>query len=309
MPFFKTTHSSLKTLLDITRSIDAWLTLDFSNVVVMHCIQGDCSSLAAACWMVYAGVFDDGAEALEYVASRRKIKVDKTLTRFAEYFSELVRASGTVPNPKRLVLNGVTFKNFHSINRPSETGVLGIQIFERGKLIYMDSGCILTKDAFRSKEDLLTRRFSPAILLQKSDILMDLTTKKSVSAQKEMLIRVYYCDDQGGPTEGLFQIALHTGFVDVGLSEIEPSSLDWCFKLSPNCDFSLQLDFQLDESLDATDISYRDFLDRNILKCLARLVVHHSVPANEMLLTTLVGIGHGRVVCKFVSLTFFCKIR
>ena len=296
MTLSKSIHCSLKILLDAVRSIDSWLSLDFSHAAVIHCIHGDCSALVAACWLIYAGFFEDGLEALDFVNARRKVKMDVTLARYAQYFANLVAGNGIVPNPRALLLEKIVVQGVQNVSK-SYRFHPGIEIFEQRKSIYRDVGAPLPSLSDERKKVNQSSN-SPIMYEQGNTLVFDLS--KPLTLSKEIQIKMSSYDETGGHLESFFQFSFHTGYMPGGIVRVAHTDMDWYSQPGDLGDFALELELGYDNCLGSEqDMSYSSFLDRNILKCLSRLVVHHSVKVNEILLTALVGIGHGRIVGMF----------
>jgi hypothetical protein len=291
MPLFNVTHCSLKTLLDAARSLDAWFSLDFSHTAIIHCVNGDCSALVAACWLIYAGLFEDGTEALDYVLGRRRAALKKAgstvdLFRYAEYFASLVSANGSVPNSKALRLRQIVLKGNLAGKGKFSTGHLGIELYERGQLIFKNSGPVSPHRTSNGNDS-----------RSSSTILFDFPLLNERAFRKEILLKIQTCDATGHPREPLFHFNFHTGFIPDGIVRMIKKDLHWYSgTLQVGSNFCMELDLEADTSVREEDTSYEPFLDRSLLKCLARLVVNHTIKANEILLTALIGMGHGRII-------------
>lgn len=261
-------------------------------MAILHCLNGECSALVAACWLIYARLFENGTEALDFVLGRRKVKSSVDLVRYAQYFAALMAAEGSIPNTRVLHLRRIVVKGLVGKGRFTG-GHIGIELFERGRLVYKDSGPVFPQRTTGGEE------------VPHSAIIFDSPVLEEKSLRKEILLKLQTCDAVGHPREPLFHFNLHTGYMPNGVVRMTKSDLYWyTTSLMLGSDFCLELDFEYETgSADEDAIThYEPFLDRNLLKCLARLVVNHAVKANEVLLTALIGLGHGRIIGMNLSL-------
>lgn len=113
----KSSECSISTLIDIVRSVDAWLSLDFANVAIIHCVKGTYSALVSACWLIYAGFFDDGMEALEFVCARRRLRLNIGVYRYAMYFANITATNGEVPNRDGILMERLSVHGFNNIKK------------------------------------------------------------------------------------------------------------------------------------------------------------------------------------------------
>ena len=77
--------------------------LEISRIVaIVHCSNGKSrTGLAIACYLRYAGIFDNTLEAFEYFVNRRspsdKSWVSVTQNRYLQYFENVVMGEGEIP--------------------------------------------------------------------------------------------------------------------------------------------------------------------------------------------------------------------
>ena len=285
---------TLKLLLDAVRAIDAWFSLNDSYVAIIQDLNGECSALVAACWLVYAGLFHDGLEALEFVCSRRKITSGVTIQRFAQYFANMIANEGELPNSRGVILQKIVIHSLFNINRTYKF-IPGIEIYQRGELIFKDSGQPLEVSQWNEN---FTSSSNVGISKLGSSIIFKTSVEEPLFLEREVQIKISLHDAETKEhMENLCKFSFHTGYMPHGVVRIGSSNMEWSFEEDAQNEFSMELDITPDTSdTEREIISYSPFVDRSILKNLSRLVVHHIVLVNEVLLSTLLGMGHGRVV-------------
>jgi hypothetical protein len=295
----KSSDFTIATLLDIVRSVDAWLSLSFSNVAIIHCVKGTYSALVAACWLVYAGFFDDGMEALEFVCVRRKIRLNVGVYRYAMYFANIIATNGEVPNPDGLLMDRLTIYGFNDIKN-RRRGKVGIEIFENNQSVFKQYGSTLEDYVSSNSSSLIP--ITNCMFQYHNTLIFDLTFYQPANLHNEVRIKLNVYNDNGDVIEKLLQFSFHTGYMPPGLIRILKKDIDWYVSSKGVGNFSMEIDLRASESYDTeASIDYEHLLERDILACLERIVANHVIIPDTRLLNDLKSMGHGIVICIFLS--------
>jgi hypothetical protein len=103
---------ALSQLLEICQDIHDFLSADDRNVAAIHCKAGKGrTGTVIAAYLVYCNEFDTSADALTYFGVCRTVN-GKGVTipsqiRYVEYFTQVVKGGGAVPEPAIVVLNKI----------------------------------------------------------------------------------------------------------------------------------------------------------------------------------------------------------
>ncbi|TPX46130.1 hypothetical protein SeMB42_g00757 [Synchytrium endobioticum] len=291
----KAYQMSLQTLFDIVRSIHAWLAMDGGNVAVVHCTNGySRTSLAVACFLRWADIFDDTIDAFTYFVSRRTPDDSSWITtsqlRYIQYFENMLRLEGAPPNPIPLRLHRVMLNSI-----PNFDGMGGCQpgceIYQEGKLIYS------TAVPPQHDGDEL-----PPVYSDGYHIIFDISRRLPLVLEKDTAIRIFHWSDPARNPSQLTTVAgfsFHTGFMPNGLIRVSINDLELAKRDVDEGRFSpsFSIDLVFTDMGDAyKPISYVDHLDKRLSKCLVRLVKYHHVQVDEGLLKSLEKLGSTRIV-------------
>ena len=250
----KSSDCTISTLLDISRSIDAWITLDFSNVAIIHCLKCTYSALVAACWLIYAGFFDDGMEALDFVCVRRRLRLNIGIYRYAMYFANIIATDGKVPNPNGILVERISVHGFNTIKK-SKNGNIGLELFEKADCVFKSYGHAI--DDFQTPKPNSLLPITNCMFQYRNTLIFDLMVNKSLNLKNELRIRLNTYDDNGEIIKNLFQFTFHTGYMPPGVIRILKKDIDWYTSPKDLGKFSLEIDVRTaDEISKEEEISY-----------------------------------------------------
>ncbi len=293
--FSKSSECTIASLLDIVRSIDAWLSLDFSNVAIIHCVKGTYSALVAACWLVFAGFFDDGTEALEFVCTRRRIRLNIGVYRYAMYFANIIATNGEVPNQGGILMERLSIVGFNNIKKKTK-GKIGIEVLDNDKTIFKQYGSAIEGYIMPQSNTLIP--ITNCMFQFQNTLIFDLMFHRQIILHNEVRLRLSVYDDNGEIIERLFQFSFHTGYMPPGVIRILKKDIDWYVFAKDIGNFSLEIVLQAaDNSKSGESVDYESLLDRDVLECLDRVVENHVITPDARLLNDLRSLGHGAVIC------------
>ncbi|KAJ3396825.1 hypothetical protein HDU92_001659 [Lobulomyces angularis] len=272
---------SLKSILDICRSIHAHLSISKSNIALIHCQNGiQKTSIAIACYLRYANHFQNSVDSFRYFISKRTPHDQNwpTVThyRYVQYFNNLMLLNGNLPNPLPLKLHSVELS---TIPHFDNTGICtpGIEIFEGGTLIYSS---LYSNQNSNIKIDFETESIIFKISTNKNGEPLPITS--------DVQIRVLHCLPKSNQTMTMVGFSFHTGFMSSGLIRVSPRDLDINKRDIDDGKFDEGLrldmiftDFKADEGLGLRNHSYQKHLDKSLSKCLVRLINHHTVRIDQ----------------------------
>ncbi|KAJ1548028.1 hypothetical protein HK096_006823 [Nowakowskiella sp. JEL0078] len=294
---------SIRTLFEICRSIHSWLTIDTTNVAIIHCANGvGRSGVAISCYLRFAEIFSDINEAFDFFQTCRtpfdKSWVSVSQLRFIQYFQNVILLNGNVPNAyplrlHRLILNGVP-RFHHGTCNP------GLEIYQCGKLVFS------TVDQQNIQSD--------TIYIDNDNIIFRIPTSRTLALEKDIQIRIFHIPETRGRSQQLHVMTIanfsfHTGFMPAGLVRVAMPDLevskkdveDYRFVEGFSLDFIFsdvvsQTDLENGDEKGCTAVSYAKFLDKGVFRCLARLVGYHLVDAKPELLRLLEENGYPRIL-------------
>ncbi|KAJ3066651.1 hypothetical protein HDU98_010064 [Podochytrium sp. JEL0797] len=297
---------SLKTLLDVARSMHAWLTLHPDNVCVVHCTNGvGRTGLAIAAYLRFSDTFADASTAFEYFVSRRTPHDQSwpsvSMRRYIQYINNTILVNGSLPTQLPLlldciVLNSIPDFNDHGTCRP------GIELYQNRKLVYscvysrFDPNCPIQVD---TENDAVVFQFSHPE-----------TGEGALLLDRDVQLRIFHCADIDDGVQEASQVvtmvnfSFHTGFMPAGFIRVAARDLDLSRQDVEDGRFGagFSMDLVFDESGpvgagggDVKVISYEKSLDKNPNKCLARLISYHLVKVDERMLRGLEGMGISRL--------------
>lgn len=259
--------------------------------------------MAAACWLIYAGFFDDGMEALEFVCARRKLRLNIGVYRYAMYFANIIATNGEVPNRAGILMERLSVHGFTNIKKKRK-GKIGIEVFEKDTSVFKQYGS--TSDDFHSQKSNSLVPITNCMFQYQNTLIFDLMFYKSLNLRNEVRIKLNNYDDHGEVIEKLFQFSFHTGYMPPGVIRILKKDIDWYVASKEMGKFSLEIDLRGadDDFVDMEEIDYEPALDREILACLAVVVANHFVIPDPRLLHELTSLGHGVIICIFPDLNY-----
>lgn len=230
-------------MFKICTSIESWLDADERNVAIVHCLTGKGRTAALlACLLTWIGEFSSPAEALQYIADRKRISVDylaiPSQQRYVQYFSNML--DGVKPRSEHLLLRRVII---NSIPNFGSDGVnVGccpyIQLFKNGKLISTacpTSGSSGYSSAGESKSE--TEKLALKFVNTEHGSI-SFTVDTPVNG--DILLRCRHADPNGA-RHSMFRAAFHTGYVPCGVLRLTKVQLD-----GANADSRFNEDFFVD---------------------------------------------------------------
>ncbi|KAI9206006.1 uncharacterized protein BJ171DRAFT_580080 [Polychytrium aggregatum] len=298
--FSKAYHMSIMTLLDICRSMHAWLSLDNSNVAVVHCTNGvGRSGIAIACYLRFVDIFSDATKAFEYFMERRTPQDRSWMTvsqnRYNQYFNNILLLNGQLPSPYPLRLTRVVINTIPNFDGRGSCNP-GLEIYQNGQLVYSSTAPASTIPLYITAENIIFKIPSQSLFLQ-----------------HDIQVRIFHCPDPlNNPNQlvTMINFSFNTGFMPAGLirigfQDLEVSKRD-CAEGRFMPDLSLDLIFQeasvdedayINEGLVPT--SYSKLLDKGLIRSLPRLISCHSVKVLEEELQAIERFGCSKIFACF----------
>ncbi|KAJ3146226.1 hypothetical protein HDU89_006367 [Geranomyces variabilis] len=345
-PFSKAYSLSVSTLFEVCRSIHAWLELDPLHVALVQCPTGlGRSAVAISCYLRYADIFTDGADALDYFIDRRwfKSNPERDLPswatvahrRYVQYFHNMLILGGVLPNPLPLVLQRVVVNGIEplSLNSPN------IELYQSGKLMYSTVRPDLAGGDLRHSAS--SNSSQATVRIDSRGNLVFRVSDASLLLGSDIQLRLFHTHDPvHHPTQvsTIASLSFHAGFmlpgvIRVGAKDLEISeparlALDKVDQRDPQSSFCFYLMFaehvpvrssttsstsgpSSSASSLAASASYLGMLDRRPERCLPHLVSHHAVKPKEEAVTALMrsGIGYSRTLAIFALQRANCDVR
>lgn len=235
-------------MFKICTSIESWLDADEKNVAIVHCLTGKGRTAALlACLLTWIGEFASPAEALQYIADRKRISMDylaiPSQQRYVQYFSNML--DGVKPRSEHLLLRRVIINSIPNFG--SDGTNVGctpyIQLFKNGKLI--STACPSSGTSGYSKdeeesgggekkpEDKMALKF---VSIEHGSISFTVDTP----VNGDILLRCRHADPSGA-RHSMFRAAFHTGYVPCGVLRLTKVQLD-----GANTDTRFDEDFFVD---------------------------------------------------------------
>ena len=309
----KAYQMSLKTLLDICRSMHAWLSLDPGNVAVVHCTNGvGKTGVAISCYLRFSELFSDANEAFDYFVRRRTPDDDQWPTvsqrRYVQYMNNILMLNGSVPNPYALQLHRVIL---NSIPDYDDFGSCypGIEIYQSSRLVY--------SSIFRPiPEDLGEQELETLAVYQDTDVIVfRIPENLNLALDRDIQVRIFHVPDPVNAPKRfvtMVNFSFHTGFMPPGTIRVALDDLEISRRDLQNKRF--EKDFSVDFIFDETAIedearpghlkalSYYRVISTKLDKCIPKLIRFHMVVPDENLLAALQKIGCHKMVGKSFSL-------
>ncbi|CAM9796205.1 unnamed protein product, partial [Phaeothamnion confervicola] len=272
-------------LFKMCASIENWLDADPDNVAVVHCLTGKGrTATVAACFLAWVGEFSTPVEALQYVAERKRVEMERltipSQRRYIQYFSNMLEGVRPRSEPlllRRVIMNtiptfGTTDGTLLRSDLPppppgaDNTAPVGccpyIQIFKGGKLIFTTTYQPPTSP--RGKH----AATKPPLAIEGADgegiekrLPWAYPSDESIQfgvdcvVQGDLLIRCRHLSP-GGARVSMFRAAFHTGYVPCGVLRLNKAQLDGaCSDARFHRDFFLDLIFAPVESPDVAAAS------------------------------------------------------
>ena len=272
-------HLSLKALIDIVRSIDAWLSLSEEHVAYVHCWNGfSRTGVALSCFMRYKLMFDSVWEAYEYfheqrsgalavhdkrvsIMDNKRASVSSTsvdavfgslkpgFRRYLKYFDDLCSLNGQVPNPYPLGIHACV----------SSAPVINLQVRTFSESVWDSSESTVIRDSFH------------AIFRTSANKDTSSSTRNPVILEKDVEIRIY-----SDANVVLASLVFNTAFMGSGLIRIQRNE----FELYPMAANLIPEEFSLDIILQTctdSQVSYESLMDRSMMKAIAQLSKYHHI--------------------------------
>lgn len=293
---------TLKTIFDVVRSLHAWLSLSPTNVAVIHCSNGKSrTAIATSCYLKYASIFETSMEALEHFLEKRSPNdtnwINVTISRYVQYFNDIVELGGAVPNPNPLNLHRIiinTIPNFDGMGSCCP----GVEIYSGGKLIYYADSKTIWVDGF--------------------NIIIPITNNgvNHLTLEKDTQIRIFHTSVTKDfmQTSTILNFTFNTCFMGAGLIRLTPADMELPLRDSKTINSDphshgssssrfhpeFSMDLILSEVKDGNNmISYALLLDKSWTKCLAKLSQYHFVKADEKLMKNLEDLGYKKIIARF----------
>jgi hypothetical protein len=325
----KAYHMSLKTLFDICRSLHAWLSLDDSNVAIVHCTNGvGRTGVTLSCYLRYAEIFDDTSQAFEYFVSRRTPEdsswVGVAQRRYIQYFNNVLLLNGSLPTSyplhmQKIVMNGIPSFDGRGGCDP------GIEIYQSGKLVFSSVAQASHRSGGSTSSAGAGGGNNNNSVAKRGEVKIDVTqvvfvmpTEPLLLLEKDVQVRIFHTLDAAetpNQVVTMVNFSFHTGFMPAGLIRVRSQDLDLSRRDVEEGRFprGFSLDLMLSETVSQTDmdqgidrgfkaVHYTKFLDRSLPRCLARLISYHIVKVDEGMMRTLEELGASRLMgeCVFI---------
>jgi len=273
--------------------------MDQSHVAIIHCTNGKIrTGVAVACYLRFDETFDNASEAFDYFVYRRSpidqswISVNQK--RYVKYFNDVIQLDGHLPSPSPLCLHQVLLNSIPNFDNEGSCNP-GMEIFQCGKLVYSTVIDLISESHSAVYKDEYNCIFK----------LPKFPASKRLILEKDIYIRIYHCPDPiGNPSSNVTMLtfSFHTGFMASGLIRVSNHDLEFPVRdldgsggnrFSP--DFSMDLIFTEipleDPSTPLFDpLTYNQFLDKRLAKCLGKLTQYHCVRPDPFALSALEGL-------------------
>eukprot|EP00842_Homolaphlyctis_polyrhiza_P006494 jgi/Hompol1/6846/HPOL_001315-RA len=338
IPLSKAYNLNLKSIMEVCRSMHAWLSLDPANVAIVHCTTGvGRTGAAIACYLRFVEIIPDAKEAFEYYVYRRangdRSWVTVSLERYIDYFNNLMILGGSVPSPyplrlHRVIINGIPDFDGRGACNP------GLEIYESGKLVFTTAStntsgrpsALQRKRSDSSAPDSVVHNTSiiPGWFVQRtsSSVIFRIPAQDPLLLEKDIQLRIFHTPVDpvtGEPASNaiitMFSFSFNSGFmptsgiIRVALDDLEIARRDLIEQRFPS-DFTIDVvisegvskeqeaEFEANGTASKIKLSYTRSLETSLLKCMSRLVCYHLVRINEAHMRTLEAKGINRVVGK-----------
>ncbi|XP_067135354.1 cyclin-G-associated kinase isoform X2 [Centruroides vittatus] len=207
---------TLQTLISLCRSMHSWLKQDIRNVCIIHCLDGKASSAVLVCsFLVFCHLFQTPEEALQMFAIKRcPVNLVPSQLRYIHYVSGLVSPSPVIPHQYLITLVSVSMKP--------------VPLFTK-----LRDGCRPFAEVHKGEERLLTTSQEYEKIKHYNMTDNQVTIPLNVTTMGDISVAVYHARSTfGGKVQGkvtairIFQLQLHTGFINPGTQTINYSRCD-----------------------------------------------------------------------------------
>jgi phosphatidylinositol-3,4,5-trisphosphate 3-phosphatase/dual-specificity protein phosphatase PTEN len=288
-PVSKAYKSNLKSLIDISKAITGYLTLDIRNVVVVHCFNGLAKTSTAVCsYLIFANIVENASDALDYFNLRRGLAPGTCASlgqrRYLEYFDALYSFNGKLNNPYAIYLSEICLNNVNGlIGDTGGKSVIGIEIYESSRLVLSTipkRTTALESVPVRITSDSNSLTFKPINPLR---VKRDIQIRFFRHIKSEKINQIIT----------IASFTFHSGFIPTGLIRVSQSDLEISKKggVSERSDFTI--DIQIDpppilNNEQSRIISYTAALDPSLSKCLKTLSTYHCVKPSDAVFLKLI---------------------
>ena len=189
---------NLDNILNMCKSVAAWLAFD-GNVVVFHCVNGLYkSALAVCCFLKFAGICDSALNALEFFIERRKCDdqwINTALRRYLIYFDTILESKGQLPNTKSLGIHQIILNTVPNYDGNGNCDPI-LEILEQGQLKF----CSL------QEENSITLKDQHHIIFSIDDL----------NLEKDVQIKISHLGSNAKSVT-MLNIYFNSGFIETGL--------------------------------------------------------------------------------------------
>lgn len=286
---------NLRTILDICRSMHAWLSIDRKHVALVQCPTGlGRAGVVIACYLRYADIFPDATEAFEQYIRRRTDGDASWATvahrRYVQYFNHIMVLGGNIPNPNPLKLHRIVVNGLDKATYPN---LPNIEIYQSGKLIFSSLINSLTPSAAGLTPSVYTD--------ESSNIVFRISPTTQLTLSHDIQLRLFHTPDPVLNPSQLVTIAslsFHTGFMLPGVIRVGQRDLEIARNAvgTVGDDFCFFLMFSEKRVAEGKKIGYEGLVGRSLTRGLARLVGSHRVRVKEAALKALEEQGHPRIL-------------
>lgn len=207
---------TLQTLVSLCRSMHSWLKQDIRNVCIIHCLDGKASSAVLVCsFLVFCHLFQTPEEALQMFAIKRcPVNLVPSQLRYIHYVSGLVSPSPIIPHQYLITLVSISMKP--------------VPLFTK-----LRDGCRPFAEVHKGEERLLTTSQEYEKIKHYNMTDSQVTIPLNITTIGDISVAVYHARSTfGGKVQGkvtairIFQLQLHTGFINPGTQTINYSRCD-----------------------------------------------------------------------------------
>lgn len=294
-PISKAYKNSISSLIDICKSIHAWLLLDTKNVAVIHCFDGmEKTCTAVSSYLCFSRIFSNAHDALTYFKYRRRVAVIQDSVaqdRYVDYFDTIVRLQGNLQNPYPLTISEIAMNGIPIPKSGLDSqGVIGIEIYENRYLV------------LTTLKKAQTPQTSVKIYADKTRIVFNLATNLTVERDVQIRFFRHVKSETDNYIVTIASFSFHTGFLPMnGKIRVSKNDLEIAARGGNSTDFAFPADFSIDinvfggeRTANQPTISYPNALETSLPQCLRCLATFHGTKADEVIVEILVRKGYPR---------------